>query len=543
MRRILLVGASGAFGARLASMLARWPDIELVLAARRTGPLAALAATLTGPARVEVTAFDREAPEVAALRPWAVVDTAGPFQTSDLRLAEAAIEAGAHYVDIADSRTFVAGFPSALDAPARAAGVLAITGASSTPALSNAALDALATNWRRIDSTVVAIAPGARAPRGRAVIRAILSYVGQPVRVFATGRWTHRPGWSGLNRVYIPRIGRRWASLCETPDLDLIPQRFAVTREALFLGGLEQGGLHLGLWLLAWLVRLRLVSKLTPLADLLRRAAGVAAVFGSDRGGMVITAVGEGADGTPREARWSLAAYAGAGPHVPVAAAAAALRGLADGRITVRGAHACVGLLGLEAILAELAHLPITTETLVACPTDPTLFRSVLGEAFDHLPPTVRRLHGATGPATYAGRGRARGARNHLMRLARWVLGLPGPGVYPRLIVHVAPKDSGETWTRTFGDQAFTSHLGRGGEFGQFEERFGPMRLTFEAVPFAYGFRWRFVGMRFGPVAVPRVLAPRIHAAAFESAGVYRFSVAVAHPWLGVLFAYAGRLD
>ena len=44
-RRILLVGATGAFGARLAQMLAGW-DIELVLAARRAGPLEALAAQL-----------------------------------------------------------------------------------------------------------------------------------------------------------------------------------------------------------------------------------------------------------------------------------------------------------------------------------------------------------------------------------------------------------------------------------------------------------------------------------------------------------------
>jgi N-acetyl-gamma-glutamylphosphate reductase len=34
-RRIVLVGASGVFGARLAAMIARWPDVVLVLAARR----------------------------------------------------------------------------------------------------------------------------------------------------------------------------------------------------------------------------------------------------------------------------------------------------------------------------------------------------------------------------------------------------------------------------------------------------------------------------------------------------------------------------
>ena len=42
---------------------------------------------------------------------------------------------------------------------------------------------------------------------------------------------------------------------------------------------------------------------------------------------------------------------------------------------------------------------------------------------------------------------------------------------------------------------------------------------------------------------LPRALAPRIHARSFARDGVYRFSVVVAHPWTGVLLAYAGRLD
>jgi len=42
---------------------------------------------------------------------------------------------------------------------------------------------------------------------------------------------------------------------------------------------------------------------------------------------------------------------------------------------------------------------------------------------------------------------------------------------------------------------------------------------------------------------MPRWLAPAIRARAFDRAGVYHFSVLVAHPWLGVIAAYAGRLE
>ena len=43
-RRIVLVGATGAFGERLARLLAPWPQVELVLAARGLARAQTLAA-------------------------------------------------------------------------------------------------------------------------------------------------------------------------------------------------------------------------------------------------------------------------------------------------------------------------------------------------------------------------------------------------------------------------------------------------------------------------------------------------------------------
>jgi hypothetical protein len=537
VKRIVLVGATGAFGERLARLLAHWPDVELVLAARGRDALARLQAEIGA---AEIALLDRSRPEgLAALRPWAVVDAAGPFQASDLTLVRAAVAAGAHYVDIADARDFVATAPAAIDAAARAAGVLALTGASSTPALSNAALEAITRGWRSVDRVTVAISPGARAPRGLSVVQAILSYVGRPVRVFEGGRWTSRPGWSGPRRLAFPGVGDRWASLCETPDLDLIPARFAVRREALFLAGLELAPVHLGLWLLSWPVRLGLVRDLRPMAPALRWPAGLVERFGSDRGGMVVLAQGDGPDGQPRRARWSLAAAANAGPSTPVAAAAAVLRGLKDGRLTARGAQACVGLLTIDEIMAELDGLPISTR-IESWGDEEGLFRQVLGAAFEGLPPSVARVH-AAGGGRFQGRGQARGSTNPLARLARRLLGLPRPGAYPELSVEIVERAGGETWARRFGRARFASHLSPDG-LGRFAERFGPVTFRFEVDPRPHGFRWRFVGWRLGPLPLPRGLAPTIRARAFEADGGYRFRVLTAHPMAGVLFAYAGRL-
>lgn len=538
MRRVVLVGATGAFGERLARLLAPWPQIELIFAARGIERAEALASELG----CSAVGFDRDKPEaLQALRPWAVIDAAGPFQGGALALARAAIAAGAHYIDIADGRDFVARFGAALDAEARAAGVLAVTGASSTPALSNAALDAITTGWRHVDRVMVAISPGARAPRGLSVVRAILSYVGRPVRVLTGGRWTSRPGWSEPRLTTFPGLGRRFVSLCETPDLDIMAER--VTRDAKFMAGLELAPVHLGLWLLSWPVRLGLVRSLEPAARPLRAMAGLIAPLGSDRGGMVVVAEGLGPDGEPRRARWSLAADANAGPTVPVAAAAAVLRGLLEERICVRGARVCVSLVTAGEITTELAGLPVTTQVEASMPAAPTLLRRLLGDAAGALPAPVVTLHERLAARTFRGRGVARGGAGPLQRLARAMVGLPEPGRYPGLKVTIAPDAGGEGWTRDFGPRRFASRLSTPHELGCFEERIGPLSFRFRPQLRADGFAWRFLSWRLGPLTLPASLAPQIRAVSFARDGVYRFSVVTAHPWLGVVFAYRGRLD
>lgn len=536
-RRVILVGGTGAFGERLARLLSQWPQIELVIAARGLPRAEALARELG----CQAAGFDRDHPEtLQTLAPWAVIDAAGPFQQGDLRLAQRAITLGAHYIDIADGRRFVAAFAEALDAPAKAAGVLAVTGASSTPALSNAALDAMTRDWAAIDVAKVAISPGARAPRGLSVVRAILSYVGRPVAVFSGGGWRWEAGWSGLVRMDFPGLGRRLVSLCETPDLDIMARR--VRREARFLAGLELAPLHVGLWLLAWLPRALLVRSLEPLAEPLRAIADYMAPWGTDRGGMVVEAQGEGADGLARVARWSLAAEENAGPTVPVAAAAAVLRGLLAERITQRGAQPCVGLVTLDQIMAELAGLPVMTR-LDGGLGEPTLLRTVLGEDVERLPEPVAAVHDKVAARTFMGRGRAGGSRHWFVRVLRALVGLPEPGAYPRISVTIAPEPGGETWLRDFGPRRFRSHLRKVSAPRQFEERFGPVRFRFSPHLRDDGFDWRLASWSLLGMTLPKSWAPQIRATSYARDGVYRFRALTAHKWLGVVFAYRGRLD
>jgi len=133
--RILVLGGYGHFGGRIGRALAH--DATLIIAGR-DGVKANVAARILG-ARHEGVALDHTATDLAArlraLRAATVIHTCGPFQGQNYHVAQACIAAGAHYVDLADGRAFVADI-AGLDGAARERGVLVTSGASTLPALS-----------------------------------------------------------------------------------------------------------------------------------------------------------------------------------------------------------------------------------------------------------------------------------------------------------------------------------------------------------------------------------------------------------------------
>jgi len=541
--RIIILGGTGAFGERLVRGLVATTDFSLTILVRDASRAAALIAALGAGDGAEAVAVDAQAldaPRLRAFGAFALVDCAGPFQGRDYRLAQAAMEAGLHYIDLADGREFVAGI-GALDAAARAAGVLVLSGASSTPALSHAVLDRMLAGWRRIDAIEVAIAPGNQAPRGLSVMRAILSYCGQPVRVFCDGGWTTRRGWGMTTRRDIPGLGPRWLSLCETPDLDLIPARHAPRHAALFRAGLELAPLHLGLALLSLPVRLGFPRSLAPLTPLLHRAAEAFAGWGTDRGGMLVEARGLDAEGAPVLARWTLVAEAGSGPAIPTLPALAALRALVAGRLSRRGATACVGVLDYDQIEAEFRPFPITPGFTVT--PDPSLFARALGADFARLPAPIRRLHQPEGRVDWQGEADIAAPESGFARLCAWAFGLPRQA--GRLPASVAIERFGarERWTRLIGPFRFHSHLREGTRAGEVEERFGPFRFALTLHADAAALRMEARRWWCGPVPMPRWLMPfGIGEERLDEAGRFRFAVEIRLPGAGRVTRYAGWL-
>jgi NAD(P)-dependent dehydrogenase (short-subunit alcohol dehydrogenase family) len=343
----LVLGGYGNFGKRISASLSA-AGIRVIIAGRSAERARDLAAQLAGASAMAVDIRDSALAErIRSSGAHLVIHTSGPFQGQDYGVAEACIQAGVDYLDLADDRRFVTCF-TVLDEAARAAGVALVSGASSVPGLSSAVVDEHLPRFSQIHTIRHAIAPGNRAERGEATVRAILSYTGRPFSRWEAGRWRTVYGWQDLRRQdFGPGIGRRWLASCDIPDLALFPERYGGVSDVVFHAGLELPLLHLGLWLMSWATRARLVDNWSRYSAAITRMSRWLEGMGSDAGAMAVSLEGVGHDGEPLALRWTLSAGSGNGPYIPTVPAVILARRFASGRRPAPGAGPCLGLFTL----------------------------------------------------------------------------------------------------------------------------------------------------------------------------------------------------
>lgn len=548
--RVLIVGGYGVFGGKLAQLLRKDVDIELLIAGRSLRKARVFCRKHGGiPVR-----FDRDGMLLAqlhALGPQVVVDAAGPFQhygADPYRLARAALATGAHYLDLADDADFVAGI-SLLDSKAREAGRTALSGVSSVPAISSAAVEQLRRGLAQIEHIETVVLPGNRAPRGLSVVRAIVAQAGRPLRVWHGDVWRQVPAWGDLTRVRLQaatrRLDARWASAIGAPDLLLFPARYGA-RSVAFRAGLELSVLHLGLWLLAWLPRLRLVRSLTALAPLLRGLADLLRPFGEDRGGMAVTVRGETAARRTEQRCWTLIAESGDGPFIPAIPAAVWLRQRARGVAPKPGARPCVGELSLSQLMLAFEPLAIVSEQLFT--PAPTLFERALGDGWLRLPTPVRRLHGVSHAAEYRGEAVVQNGVHPLARLARVVMRLPAAAARVPVQVSIRARPDAEHWLRQFGTQRFATTLRWQPRRQKIIETFSlfglPMRFELGLAAADYALHWPVTRAWFCGLPLPRFLLPISESIEdVDEQGRFRFDVSIRLPGIGAVARYRGWLN
>lgn len=361
MHTVLVLGGYGFFGERISAALASDPAIRLLIAGRNAAKATSVAVRLNLTADRGV-ALDANDPELAArlhaLGVDTLIHTAGPFQSQRYTVATAAIQAGCHYIDLADGRDFVTGIAT-LDASARERGVTVVSGASTVPALSSAVVDRYLPQFVRLDSIEFGISSGGRAP-GLASVKGIFGYAGKPFREWRRSAWRATHGWLDLTTHRFPQpLGLRLLASCDIPDLTLFPQLYPTVRTVTFHAGFASAPAQLVLWCLAGLVRLRILRSMAPFSAPLKRVSQWLEPLLSEQGGMFVCLRGEGSEGKLLHINWNLLARQNHGPHIPCGAAIALARKLANAVPLPTGAMPCVGLLTVKEFLAPLRNLDV----------------------------------------------------------------------------------------------------------------------------------------------------------------------------------------
>jgi hypothetical protein len=191
-------------------------------------------------------------------------------------------------------------------------------------------------------------------------VRGIFSYLGKPFTRLEQGAWVTTYGWLDLHRHRFPLpIGARLMGSCDVPDLEVFPAHYAGVSTVTFHAGYASVVGHLAIYLLALLVRARLLVNAAPFARLASRLAQLFEPLVSRRSGMFVTLEGLGKDGQSLTLTWSLLAAQNHGPQVPCGAAIALVRKLAGGESLPVGATPCVGLLTVDEYLAPLRDLDV----------------------------------------------------------------------------------------------------------------------------------------------------------------------------------------
>ena len=374
MRSVIILGGYGNFGKRIALALVK-SGIAIIIAGRNASKAQALSDKLKKhhpEAKIKLAIFDAQADlanQLQNLKPAIAINTVGPFQTSDYAIAKTCIQQKTHYIDLADGRDFVTGI-TALDQQARKADIAVISGASTVPGLSSAIVEKYKDRFSEIHTLKYGISPGQKAERGLATIRGILTYLGRPIKP-ASGSNKTRYGWQDIYRQDYPILGKRWMANCDIPDLDLLPQKYNI-KEIQFSAGMESLPLHLGIWLVSWLVRLGLPLNLPKHANFLLRLSHLFDWLGTDNGGLHMVIKGSDKNAQPYELKWFIIAKDGDGPQIPTIPAIILAKKLASGELTYRGAKPCIGLVRLEEYLQELEAFNIKTYESLTPPAPTT---------------------------------------------------------------------------------------------------------------------------------------------------------------------------
>ncbi len=537
MKKVLILGGYGGFGARLSRRLVN-NGCHVLVAGRSLETAKAFCGSLST-AEPLVADRNKNLSQVLKIhKPYLLIDAAGPFQGNNYNVVEACIAHQVHYLDLADARDFVTGIQR-YDEQARKVGVALVTGASSVPGLSGAVIHELTSDMDSVCNIEMSISASSRAAVGTSVAKAILSSVGKPIKLWMGHRWVGRTGWHMLRReIYQIKGSRslsRLVALVDVPDHQIFPDKLNGKPSVVFRAGPEFAFQVLFIWFLSWLVRWRWSGSLSFLAPVLKPLQNFVSRFGSDRSAMRVEAKGWVNDKAILR-QWTLIAEKGDGPEIPTLAAEILITEIAEGNLSP-GACNSSSLLKLSQFQPKFDALVITQD-LQENKYVP-LYQRVMSERFLDLDVPVQEMHSIIGDAGASGTAKVKRGRSLMARFIATIMRFPPVGEH-ELYVSFRERDGKEQWNRSFGVHSFASELSQVGE--HLVERFGVMKFYFDLPTKDGGLEMDMKKWTILSIPMPLVLAPKSPAKEYSENGTFCFDVPISVPLVGLIVHYSGKL-
>lgn len=352
MKKIVILGGYGAFGSLISEQLVG-PAYTVIVAGRNAANGQAYADSISAQ-YMQCDTRDSNSLSKVIEGAFLVVNASGPFQDADYMIPETCINQGCHYIDLGDGRDYVAGI-TRLHQQAKSKGVFVCVGASTSPAVTSAGVEALMSKEQKVKSIKIALNAGNKNPAGVSTIASILAYVGVPFQVWKDNRWQTEAGWSLGEFVTFPQpVGRRRVQLCNVPDLELFPELFQADQVE-FKAGVELTVFNYAISLFGWLKRLFPAINLPSFAKGLVSLSKLFKYFGTLHGGCAVWVTDD--DGFERSVAFAAPKN---GPRIPTAPAVILSRKILQDGPPELGAFPCIGFIHLNEYKSYLAPFDIS---------------------------------------------------------------------------------------------------------------------------------------------------------------------------------------
>ena len=240
--RILLIGASGAVGRRVAAELARSDGVgELLVAGRRKPPLTRLADMLGGrttsviPAPCDVQ--DEDGTKKLMRGADVAISCAGPSFKTEVPALRAVMDAGVPYLSLNDDASALA----EVSGLAANHGAPVVSGCGMSPGISNWLIAAASARLEHVSEVEITVAASSADTLGPASAEQLVYAFSRPARFLSDGTEVTSKGGSSPKLVYFPEpVGWTETFRAGHPEVATLPSLYPSLRSVQYRVGLTE---------------------------------------------------------------------------------------------------------------------------------------------------------------------------------------------------------------------------------------------------------------------------------------------------------------